>query len=118
VRFDNVQVANLTSANANYSPVLSISSPTNPGSAIAGMPLTLSGTSTDVEDGSLSNTIAWSSNLTGNLGTGASLSVSDLTIGTHVISASVTDSNGRQTTQTITITVTATDTGLGTEGGR
>jgi hypothetical protein len=82
------------------------------------VPLTLSGTATDVEDGSLSSTIVWSSNLAGDLGTGASLSVSNLTVGTHTISASVTDSSGQQTTQTMTITVATADTDLSTEGER
>ena len=54
--------------------------------------MTLMGTAGDAEDGDLSGSISWSSNLDGGLGTGASVTTSSLSVGVHVITASVTDS--------------------------
>jgi hypothetical protein len=130
VGFDNVEVTNLTNASSNSLSALSISSstsgppilaiigPANNASLKQGDNITFTGTAIDAEDGTISNGIEWSSDLDGALGTGESLSIATLRVGTHTISASVTDSNGRQATQTVTLTVTATDTDLSTEGGR
>jgi hypothetical protein len=130
VGFDNVEVTNLTNANSSSSPALFISSPANtpPTLSITGPAsnsslkqgdnITFTGTAIDAEDGTISNGIEWSSDLDGALGTGESLNIATLRVGTHTISASITDSNGRQATQTVTLTVTATDTDLNTEGGR
>ncbi len=46
----------------------------------------------DLEDGDLSSSIAWVSNKDGVLGIGPSISVSNLSLGDHTITASVTDS--------------------------
>jgi len=66
--------------------------------------VTLSGSATDQEDGSLSQTIRWSSNIDGSLGTGGSLAVS-LSEGTHIITARVSDSAGLQSSSSVSVEV-------------
>ncbi len=69
--------------------------------------MTLTGTATDLQQGSLSDSIAWRSDRDGPLGSGASISTSILSPGAHVISASVTDSGGLGAQAAITLTVNA-----------
>jgi len=82
-------------------PVLTIVAPAD-GFSTSGS-VTLSGTALDFKDGDRSNTIRWSSNVAGALGTGATVTAPRLANGRHVITASVTDSDGLTSTKTITI---------------
>jgi len=66
----------------------------------------LTGVAADPEDGNLSALIRWSSSRDGSLGTGAAVSRNNLSVGTHTISAAVTDSNGASATATTTVTIT------------
>jgi hypothetical protein len=71
----------------------------------------LQGSAYDLEDGSLGDAaFAWSSSIDGDLGTGASLSTSELSTGSHVITMLVTDSHGMSTQVQRSITVTPEDT--------
>jgi bacterial leucyl aminopeptidase len=88
-------------------PTVSITAPTNGQMFPQGTPVQLTGTASDAEDGPLSSSIRWSSNLGGQLGTGASISVT-LAVGSHTIQASVTDSGGQTTSTSVAITVTGT----------
>ena len=90
--------------NGNAAPTVSILAPANGTSVNAGSAVSLSGTASDVEDGDLSASIAWSSNLQGALGSGASLAPV-LSLGTHQITASVTDSGGHAGIARIGLTV-------------
>ncbi|HVD88784.1 MAG TPA: PKD domain-containing protein [Jatrophihabitantaceae bacterium] len=92
-------------ANANTPPALTITAPESGAGFSAGSSVTFSGTANDGEDGPLSSNIAWSSSADGTLGTGASIQVSTLSVGSHTISASVTDSGGAPATSSINITV-------------
>jgi PKD repeat protein len=93
-------------ANANTPPALTITVPANGASVVGGTTVTFIGTANDAEDGSLSSLINWSSSADGPLGTGASIPVSTLSVGSHTITASVTDSGGVPATSSINITVT------------
>src|SRR5439155_108393 len=73
-----------------------------------GAAVTLSGTATDVEDGSLTANITWTSSRDGSLGTGSTITKSTLTSGTHTITAAATDSGGKTGRASITITVNNT----------
>ncbi|MCP4666005.1 MAG: hypothetical protein GY849_06530, partial [Deltaproteobacteria bacterium] len=64
-------------------------------------PFTLSGSASDPEDGDLGATIQWTSDLDGPLA-----SPTPLSVGTHTITANVTDSEGLPGSATITVTVT------------
>ena len=103
--FDNIEVENLTTANMNHAPLVAITSPANNASVVEGRIVTFTATSEDAEDGTLSNTISWSSNVDGPLGTGSTLNVSTLSLGTHTITARSTDSDNLTSTATINLTV-------------
>jgi hypothetical protein len=71
-----------------------------------GSVIVLRGRGIDAEDGSLSETaLTWTSDLSGTLGTGKELWVSDLTMGTHRITLTATDSDGSSGSDTVTIFV-------------
>src|SRR5207237_3995456 len=74
-------------------PVVAIGAPADGTRVQLGDPVTLSATATDPEDGTLTPALRWTSSRDGNLGTGGSLTVSTLTAGTHVLTASATDSD-------------------------
>ncbi len=59
---------------------------------------------TDPQDGNISSSILWTSSINGNIGNGNSFSY-NLSIGTHIISTTVTDRHGNIATDKITITV-------------
>lgn len=89
----------------NDPPTLAIASPLDATVATVGTELTFSATASDTEDGNISSSIAWSSSLAGALGSGASLQTAALTVGHHLITASVTDSGGRVTTDTVVVDI-------------
>jgi hypothetical protein len=96
---------------SNTPPTVSITAPATGSSFPSGTSVTLTGTASDAQDGPLSGSIVWSSNLAGALGTGASRSVT-LGVGSHTIQALVTDSGGLSATATISITITGASTEL------
>ncbi|MDF1799754.1 MAG: hypothetical protein P1V81_11305 [Planctomycetota bacterium] len=61
----------------------------------------------DLEDRGLTGaSITWSSDLDGAIGTGRVTSVSDLSVGTHVLTVSAVDSGSQLATDTTTVTIT------------
>ncbi len=89
--------------NANNAPTVSINSPANGAQFDQGQTVSFSGTATDVEDGTLTGSLAWTSSIDGSIGSGGSFSTSSLSLGTHTITASVTDSNGANGSDSISI---------------
>src|SRR5206468_4288008 len=75
-----------------------------------GAATTLTATASDPEDGSLAPVVAWTSSRDGAIGTGGSITLSTLSAGTHVITASATDGVGKTGRATITVLVDATPT--------
>ncbi|HYE62351.1 MAG TPA: S8 family serine peptidase [Phycisphaerales bacterium] len=102
-----VNAAAAIAAPVNTAPTVAISSPASGASFTHGAAVTFTGTASDVQDGSLSAGIAWTSSLQGALGTGASVSRSDLVVGTHTVTARVTDSGGMSGSASLTVTVNA-----------
>ena len=90
-------------AGANTAPVVTISSPTAT-SFVAGTAIDFSGAVTD--DDISASSLIWTSSIMGQIGTGASFSRNDLTVGTHDITASVIDGGGLSGSSMVTITVT------------
>jgi len=102
-------LAYLGGGTTNTAPVVNITAPTSGASFTTTDTITFAGTAVDSEDGTLSSSLVWTSNISGQIGTGASFTRT-LTAGTHIITASVTDSGGLVGTKSITITVTETQT--------
>ncbi len=79
----------------NALPEVTISGPAEEAVFIEGDTITLSATATDFNDGDLTSSIKWWSDVDGPIsGSGANVSVSTLSVGTHVLEARVTDSGG------------------------
>jgi hypothetical protein len=88
----------------NVPPTLTITGPADGATVDHGTPVTLTATASDREDGDLRRAITWTSSLEGSLGAGPIVSAS-LALGTHRITAAVSDSEGLAVTQQITVTV-------------
>jgi hypothetical protein len=89
---------------SNTVPTVQITSPSNGSSHAEGASISFTGTAQDTEQGSLTSQLAWSSNLSGHIGTGGSFSRS-LPAGTHTITARVTDSGNLTGSRQINVTV-------------
>ena len=85
-------------------PSLTITSPLAATVFTAGDEIDLIATATDTEDGDIASLVNWTSSLNGNLGTGPLTGVT-LSLGTHTLIASVTDSHGQTVQQSIEISV-------------
>ncbi|HUH98247.1 MAG TPA: S8 family serine peptidase [Anaerolineales bacterium] len=93
--------------NGYIPPTVTITAPSNNSTYAYGAKITLTGTATDPQDGTLDSSIVWYSNLTGPIGKGASVSSSALIPGTHTIYAQATDSGGAQSEVSINLTIRA-----------
>jgi hypothetical protein len=102
---ENFRVDLPFSGTVNAAPSVSISAPSNGTSVVDGTPLTFTASASDPEDGNLSGSISWSSSRDGALGTGASVGAT-LSVGSHTITASVTDSGGKSGSDSISVNVT------------
>jgi hypothetical protein len=94
----------------NAAPVVTITAPADPTTVPEGTSINFTGTAIDAEDGDISSGINWSSNVDGALGTGASITTSTLSPGSHTITASATDSGAAVGIDTIVVNITATGT--------
>ena len=92
---------------ANMAPVPTILLPTPGTTVLVGTSVNFSGSATDDLDGDLTASMSWASSLQGAIGAGGAFSRTDLVVGTHVITASVTDSGALVGTATVSITVRA-----------
>lgn len=95
-------------ATANAAPTVSVTTPINGSSFTAGASVNFVGTASDPEDGDLTASISWSSNLDGTLGSGGSVTTSALSVGNHTVTASVTDSGGLTAAAQLGLTITST----------
>jgi PKD repeat protein len=89
----------------NAPPVVVITSPANNASFSSIASVNFVGTANDAEDGNLASSILWTSSADGAIGTGGSFSTSSLSVGTHVITAAVTDTGGTPASMSITVTI-------------
>lgn len=93
-------------------PVAGIAAPL-PGSVhLAGEIVAFVGTAEDAEDGVLGGeALVWRSDVDGRLGTGGSLGRDDLSIGSHRLTLTATDSDGRQDSASVNLVVEPAPTG-------
>jgi hypothetical protein len=92
----------------NRPPSATITAPASGASFAQGATVSLGGSATDPEDGTLSGAaLVWSSSINGVLGTGATISSSTLGVGTHTITLTAKDAGGATATATIQLTITA-----------
>ena len=88
----------------NFAPVVTITAPADGTNVEMGMALNFAGTADDMEDLDLTAGLSWSSNLDGDLGSGGD-AVATLSLGDHVVTASVVDSEGATGEDAINVTV-------------
>ncbi|MCL7980465.1 MAG: hypothetical protein M8865_11255 [marine benthic group bacterium] len=93
----------------NQAPTAEITAPADLAEFFDTELITFTGTGTDAEDGALTGeSLAWSSDLDGPLGTGeelADVDASTVSLGEHVITLTATDSEGATGVDSITITI-------------
>ncbi|MCG8421303.1 MAG: Ig-like domain-containing protein [Proteobacteria bacterium] len=99
----------VTASGGNLAPTVTITSPADGTTVGEGTPVDLAATASDPEDGDLTASIVWTSSIDGNIATGGNASVV-LSVGTHLITASVTDSGGLEGSDSVTVTVTGSGT--------
>lgn len=88
----------------NAPPSVSITSPVDGAIFNSGVSVDFAGTASDDEDGDLTASLVWTSNLDGQIGIGGSFNTV-LSDGIHTVTASVTDSGGNTSSDSITVTV-------------
>lgn len=89
----------------NQAPTVTISIPSADTAATAPQSVPFLASANDPEDGDLTVLISWRSDLEGVLGSGGALSA-PLGVGTHTVSATVTDADGVSDTAFVTVDVT------------
>lgn len=90
----------------NTIPTVGITAPADSSSFNQGSFITFSGSGVDVEDGNLTgSSLVWTSSIDGQIGTGNSFTIKDLSIGNHAIRLTATDSASTADTDSISITV-------------
>jgi hypothetical protein len=94
----------------NTAPVVSISSPGDGSAVAAGTAVHFAGSATDAEDGTLTNSLQWTSSVDGMIGSGSGF-LKVLSSGAHVIVAQVTDSGGLSAVRQVSVTVAEATTG-------
>jgi subtilisin family serine protease len=106
--FGLVNAAEAAAGPANAPPSVSITSPSDGASFESGATITFEGTAVDAEDGDLAVGLAWVSSIDEVLGTGGSIPAV-LSNGHHIITASVTDSDGSTASDSVTVMVGSGD---------
>jgi subtilisin len=103
--FGLVDAAEAAAGPANEPPSVSIASPADGASFDSGDTILFVGTASDPEEGEITDSLAWTSSIDGVIGTGGSVSSSSLSDGSHTITASVEDSDGRSGSASVSVTV-------------
>ena len=93
-------------AAGHQTPVVTIMEPSNGHTVSVDTSITFDASATDNEDGNLSGSINWSSDIDGQFGNGATVSLSTLSVGSHIVTAAATDSADNTGSDQVTVTVT------------
>jgi hypothetical protein len=97
---------NIGGAPFKLNPTVYITSPANNASYASGVTVSFNGMATDEQDGTVTSSLVWTSDLDGQIGTGGSFTKNNLSIGTHTITATATDSTNRTGSTSITLNIT------------
>ncbi len=90
----------------NYPPEASIDAPLNGQRFLARKSIIFEGSGTDYEDGTLPpDSLEWISDRDGYLGSGPVVSIADLSIGNHLVTLTVKDSDQNEDSESVTIYV-------------
>jgi hypothetical protein len=90
------------------SPQITVSTPAEGETFTGGLPIIARVTGFDWEDGALTDeAVSWSSDKDGDLGTGLWVMIPNLSVGEHVLTATATDSDGKQGSASVHITIIA-----------
>ncbi|MGB3143015.1 MAG: HYR domain-containing protein [Maribacter sp.] len=100
----NIRDFNFTLPSSNTPPIVSITSPEDNIVAESDYSINFASTANDTQDGDLSANINWTSNLDGLLGTGAVINT-NLSVGTHIVTAEVEDADASPLTGSATRTL-------------
>jgi hypothetical protein len=92
----------------NTAPVVAILSPTNGTTFNQGDVVSFIGSANDTQDGDITTGLTWTSSLDGVIGAGGSFTRSNLSVGSHTITAAATDSAGTSGSTQVTLTVNST----------
>lgn len=103
----------MLNGSGNTPPSVAISQPTDGARFSQGETVTFAATATDAEEGSLTGSLQWRSNVDGSLGSGGSFSLSTLSVGTHTVTASVSDSSGGSGSDSIQVVIESDSSGQG-----
>ena len=107
----------ITGPTENQSPTAHITSPANNSVLTPGSSVSFAGTGSDPEDGALTGaSLVWTDNVSGQIGTGTSFSLSTLAAGVHTVTLTAKDSKGATGTATVTFTLAYTQS-IGSSGG-
>lgn len=91
---------------ATTNPTVTINNPMYGNIFTEGDTITFSGSGDDAEDGTLTGySLVWTSSIDGEIGTGASFSITNLSVGAHTITLTATDSDGDSDVDSIEIIV-------------
>ena len=90
---------------ANTPPSVTISSPPDNSSFMSGASVVFVGSASDTEDGVVTMNLTWNSSLDDAIGSGGSFSTTGLSLGTHTITAAVTDNGGLSGSDSIVVTI-------------
>lgn len=109
--FDTRETANAPfieatlNGSANASPAVTIDAPADGASFVQGDSVSFAGSAMDVEEGDLSGSLSWDSSRDGIIGSGSSFSSTTSSVGTHTITASVSDGSGAPGSDSIEVVI-------------
>ena len=97
---------------AGQPPTVTITAPPPGADFDHGEPITFTGNGSDPEDGDVTASLAWESNIDGVIGTGGSFTISSLSPGTHIVTATAIDNDGLTGMDSVSITVNSSSENL------